>query len=168
MDLTNRRIFRNSMTASLPDSSLRRPRSALRLTQTGVVQKLGDLVSFIPSALAIAVRPVPLVPQCRAANAPVDRCLPKNVAELPILDYPLAVVAHQRVPGPGGSEQVAQRTRRITPRAPGAPLLAVGNETRLPAQHNSIVEPPARDQFGHVVVACVLPRVVRRIHVQQI
>src|SRR4029453_6125242 len=64
--------------------------------------------------------------------------------------------------------QATERVRSVPSRAPGAPLFRVGDEAGLSSQLYFVFKPPSCNELGHMVVASVLPSVVRRIDVQEV
>src|SRR5262245_28447403 len=136
------------------------------LPKARVIQQLVHAVGLVPAPFAIAVSPVSLVRTSKPPHATIDRRITEDRAELRVGNDAFTVVAHEHVPSASGGEQFSQRVRSVATRTPRAPLVRGPNETGLAANGDRCVEPPARDDFRDVIVARVLTRVVRWVHVQ--
>src|SRR5687767_11360966 len=126
------------------------------LTEARVVKELPNHRSLVPTSGVLAVRPVPPVPLRESPNLSVHSGIRQDGTELPVGEQPLAVVRHQDVRCPRGSQQLGECRSDPATGAPRALLTIGGQKPRFPPQGDRTVEPAAGDELRYVVIAGIL------------
>src|SRR5690606_35137575 len=139
----------------------------VRSTPRHTIQILIDLIRRVPPAFPIGVGPVTAILLAVAPERAAQTVLLQHPLDGALPNDALGVVAHHDVTAAGGCDELLECGLAAPAAAPVAPAIGVLDQARLPAQRYIAVVPAAREQLRDVVVAGILPGVVRRVPGEQ-